>query len=189
MTDPMTQNIGPGDDDYGRKPRPVWKSIIPPENHNFGPDKDTYGAGPCPVCEEFAVGAERSPDGQVFCRHGHRWDRPKTHATDQGLDALLSMHGVDPAKPGSDHTACKAQFTINVEIHQQLNGTARMTAYGPGQPIALLSVTLKTMPDEATIRQLVEGVQSAAISGIKNLSDRINNPDASMILDILNKGR
>jgi len=29
----------------------------------------------CPTCRGYAIGAERSPDGNIFCVSGHKWKR------------------------------------------------------------------------------------------------------------------
>ncbi len=177
--DPMTQNIGPGDDDYGRKA--AWHTV---SGILTAPLTDHYNAGRCPTCGEFAVQAERSMDGRVACRHNHWWVRPGSASNPNKEGPTIA---VDPAKPGTDHTCCKAKFTIEVQIQQhRTDGTASMVVW-TGDHDQLLQVRLDKMPDEVTIKRLVEGVMSAAFSGIKDLDRRINHPDASTIIDMLNR--
>lgn len=165
----QSRTIGPGDNDYGRTPG--WH----PLNGQFAaPTSDDYEAGPCPKCGEFAIGAERHPDGLVHCRNNHKFKR--------GASAII--HGVDPAKPGCDISAAVLNIGFTITI--------KSTPEGPGK--CALHVTddtghthmlanLGAFPTGAELAEIVKGLRSAAAAGIHNIDFKLRNPVAADLVD------
>lgn len=106
------------------------------------PITDAYQAGPCPVCGEFAVGAERRPDGNVFCRNGHAFAR--------GAHAAY-LHGLQAAHPhefAAGHEAVRtAKFvdvTFVVGVMRTDDGRAKFTVTHKDETI--MTSTLAAFP-------------------------------------------
>lgn len=155
----QSRNIGPGDDDYGRTPK-SW---------NVGaPLIDQYKAGPCPTCGEFAIGAERRPDGLVHCRSRHTWPRKYV--------------GCDMAKPGSDTTVATFTFGYVVTLRKIEGGMADLQVRDDAGEVRM-SARLAEFPSQEEIAALVKGIKTAATGGINNIDFRIRNPMAADIVD------
>lgn len=152
---------------------PLQGGAQPRSEQLMPPIADAYGAGPCPKCGEFAVGADRTPDGLVHCRNNHRFKR--------GASAII--HGIDPAAHGADTSGAKAEIKFSVEFRGLQDGKAMLTVYGaPGVP-ALMSVTLAAFPNQEDMQKIVDGIATAAAGGISALDTRIKNPGISDFLD------
>jgi len=140
------------------------------------PAADNYAAGPCPHCGEFAVAAERRPDGRVECRNGHWWDR--------GAHAAYLM-GIDLAKPGAERTVGTFDFSYRVIFDRGLAGEPTLMRVIGGSGEILLSAKLAQFPTDKEMLDIVKGIDSAADGGIRNLAARISNPTAAAVIDSL----
>jgi hypothetical protein len=161
--EPHLRNIGPGDDDYGRTPK-SW---------NVGaPLIDQYKAGPCPTCGEFAIGAERRPDGFVNCRNNHKW--------------LRKYVGCDMAKPGEDTNVEHHTISVTVAFIKRVGDpTCQMRVTVPGatgEPVAM-AVNMAAYPTDEERKALVACVATAARTGINNVDFKIRNPVVADIVD------